>query len=159
MQTTEQIAKHLRDFHFGDNWTEVSLKDKLADVTWEQANGRIGSLHSIATITFHINYFVTATLKVLRGGPLDASDKFSFDVAPMRSTEDWEQLQAKAWEEAEELAGLIEQLPENTLSEDFVEARYGTYYRCLQGLIEHCYYHLGQISMMKTLLKIDENDA
>lgn len=33
MNDTEQIAKHLRDLHFGGNWTAVSLKDKLDGVT------------------------------------------------------------------------------------------------------------------------------
>ena len=152
MQSTEQIAKHLRDFHFGGNWTASNLKDKLADVTWQQATTQVGSFHTIAALVYHMNFFVSATLKVLQGGPLDAKDKYSFDHPPILSEEDWEKLLEKTWADAESLASLIERLPEKTLSEPFVDERYGSYYRCLHGPIEHCHYHLGQIALMKSMI-------
>ena len=152
MNSTQQIAKHLRDVHFGPNWTAVSLKDKLSDVTWQQATTSVESHHSIATLVFHMNYYVSATLSVLKGGALDAHDKLSFDCPPIASEEDWNRLTDKTFAEAEELASLIEALPDDQLSEYFVAEKYGTYYRCLQGPIEHCYYHLGQIAMVKAML-------
>lgn len=33
MNVTTQIAKHFREVHFGGNWTDVYLKETLADVT------------------------------------------------------------------------------------------------------------------------------
>ena len=92
MKLTEQIAKHLREVHFGGNWTASNLKDKLADVTWQQATTPGDSLHAIAALVYHMNYFVSATLKVLHGGPLDAKEKYSFDHPPILSHEDWEKL-------------------------------------------------------------------
>lgn len=44
--------------------------------------------------------------------------------------------------------------PEEKLKEAFVEEKYGTYQRNLEGMIEHSYYHLGQIVLIKELLKI-----
>lgn len=155
MKFTEQIAKHLREVHFGGNWTAVNLKDKLADVTWQQATTPVHSLHPIAALVFHMNYFINATINVLRGGPLDAKEKLSFDCPPIASEEDWQQLLDKTWADAEELAALIEQMPEDQLADDFVDAEYGTYYRCLQGPIEHCHYHLGQIALIKAMLQDD----
>ena len=38
---TRAMAKHVRDVHFGGNWTAVNLKDALADVTWQQATTRL----------------------------------------------------------------------------------------------------------------------
>ena len=109
------------------------------------------SFHSIATLVFHMNYYVSATIKVLRGGPLDAKDELSFDCPPLSSLDDWERLLNKTWSEAEELASLIEQMPDSQLSETFVDEKHGTYYRCLQGPVEHCYYHLGQIAIIKSI--------
>ena len=152
MDYTQQIAKHLRDVHFGGNWTAVNLRDKLADVTWQQATARVDAFYSIATLVFHMNYFICATIRVLRGGPLDAKDKFSFDCPPITSQQDWKCLLNKSWEDAEELASLIEGMPESQLAEIFVDEKYGTWYRCLQGPIEHCHYHLGQIAVIKSLL-------
>lgn len=85
MQSTEQIAKHLREVHFGANWTAVNLKDTLAGVTWRQAPTPVASFHSIATLVFHINYYIRATIEVLRGGSLDAKDALSFDSPPLSS--------------------------------------------------------------------------
>lgn len=152
MKVTHQIAKHLREFHFGGNWTGSNLKEKLADVTWQQATTQVGSFHTIAAIVYHINYFVSVTLKVLQGGPLDAHEALSFDCPPIESEEDWEQLKAKTWADAEGLASAIEQMPESQLDEHFVDPKWGNHYRCLQGPIEHCHYHLGQIAVIKTLL-------
>src|SRR5688572_5865066 len=115
MTNTEQIAKHFRDVHFGGNWTSVNLKDTLAGVTWEQATTRINSLNTIAHLVFHINYYVSAVLKVLQGGPLDAHDKFSFELPPITSEAEWQKLLDKTFTEAEKFATLVEQLPNDKL--------------------------------------------
>lgn len=152
MKITEQIAKHLRDVHFGGNWTAVNLKDTLADVTWQQAKAQVESQHTIAELVFHMNYFVRATINVLRGGALDASDKFSFDCPPISSQDDWEHLVNQTWADAEELASLIEHMADEQLAEYFAEEQYGANYRCLHGPVEHCHYHLGQIALLKAML-------
>ena len=154
MTITSQIAKHFREVHFGGNWTSVNLKDSLADISWEQATTKVESLNTIAALVFHINYYVSAILQVLRGGSLDAHDKYSFDVPPIQSQEDWEKLLAKTWKDAEAFITLVEQLSENKLSETFADEKYGNYYRNLHGVIEHTHYHLGQIILVKKLLAL-----
>lgn len=158
MKYTHQIAKQLREIHFGGNWAGVNLRDKLADVSWQQSRMRVRSFHSIATLVFHMNYYVSATITVLQGGELDAKDKLSFDCPPILSEQDWHARLDKTWADAEELAALIEQLPDGQLGDGFVDEKYGTYYRCLHGPIEHCHYHLGQIAIIKMMLR-DEDSA
>lgn len=143
MLISQQIAKHLRDVHFGSNWTAVNLKDTLGDVSWEQAIEKIDSFNTIAALVYHTNYYVSAIIKVLQGAAIDAHDKYSFDLPPINSGQDWQQLLNKTWADAEILASLIEQLPESKLTETFSDEKYGSYYRNLCGVIEHCYYHLG----------------
>lgn len=158
MPLPAQIAKHLRDVYFGGNWTWSNLKDNLAGVTWQQAMTQVHSFNTIATLVFHMGYFISAVTKVLQGGPLDAHDKYSFDHPPIQSQEDWERFLDKTWADVETLAGLIEQVPEEKLWADFSENKYGNYYRNLVGIIEHCHYHLGQIALIKKiLLQADEN--
>lgn len=149
---TRKLAQHLRDLHFGGNWTEVDLKSTLADMTWQQALTKVNGFNTIATLVFHCNYYVNRVIPVLQGGPLDATDKDAFTHPPIHSAADWQRLLEKAWAEAEQLAGLIEQLPAEKLDETFVQEKYGTYYRNLQGIIEHTYYHMGQIVLLKKLL-------
>ena len=152
MNLSAQIAKHFRDVHFGGNWTSSNLKDILTDVSWQQATTAVHSFNTIAILVYHMNYFVDAVLKVLQGEPLDANDKYSFDCPPIRSQEDWEKLLDKTWTDAEAFAGLVEQLPEQKLGENFADEKYGNYYRNIHGIIEHIHYHLGQIVMVKKIL-------
>jgi len=152
MNLTAQIAKHFRDIHFGGNWTAVNLRETLSDITWQQATTEVYSFNTIAALTYHINYFVSAVLKVLQGGPLAAHDKYSFDLPPVNSAEDWKTLLDKTFKEAEEFAALVEKLPENKLWEDFSDEKYGSYYRNIAGIIEHSHYHLGQIVILKKLV-------
>ena len=118
---------------------------------------QVYSFNTIATLVYHMNYYVTAILKVLEGGRLDAHDKYSFDLPPILSQEDWEKLLDTIWKDAENFASLIEQLPESKLGETFSDEKYGNYYRNIHGVIEHNHYHLGQIVLIrKILLQGDE---
>ena len=152
MKVSVQLANHVRQVHFGGNWTSVNLKQTLAEVSWQYATKKVYTFNTIAALVYHINYYVSAVIKVLQGESLKASDKFSFDHPPILSQEDWEALENKTFTDAEVFAALIEQLPENKLWEIFSDEKYGTYYRNLQGIIEHTHYHLGQIVLIKKIL-------
>jgi hypothetical protein len=152
MDTSAQIAKHLRDVYFGGNWTSSNLKAQLADVTWQEAITQVYALNTIATLVYHVNYYVSGVSKVLQGGALEIRDRYSFDHPPITSEEDWQKLLEQGWAEAEHFAQLIEQLPADQLSKDFHEQKYGNYYRNLHGIIEHLHYHLGQIVVIKKIL-------
>lgn len=151
MNTSQQIAKHLREVFFGGNWTWANLKDNLEGITYEKALAKPENMNSIAMLTYHIGYYVTAILRVMEGNPINAKDEFSFNVPPINSQEEWEAMVNKILAEADSLAGLIEQLPDEKLGEIFVAEKYGNYYRNLHGLIEHTHYHLGQIAIIKKL--------
>jgi uncharacterized damage-inducible protein DinB len=153
MNTTQQLAKHCRDVHFGGNWTFVNLKDTLADITWQEATTQYQDSNTIATLLFHINYYINPVARVLQGEPLNASDKFSFDCPTITSQEEWEHLVQKALDEAEQFANEIEKLEESKLFEVFSEEKYGNYFRNLLGIIEHTHYHLGQIALIKKMIR------
>lgn len=157
MSLTKQMAKHVREIHFGGNWTCSNLKDTLVDVSWQQATRQVYSFNTIATLVFHVNYFVSAAMRVLQGEALNANDKYSFEHPPIFSQEDWDNLVNKTLEDAETFAALIEQLPESKLWETFEDEKYGIYYRNIHGIIEHTHYHLGQIALIKKLLSETEH--
>lgn len=152
MNLTAQIARQLRAVYFGGNWTSVNLKETLAGVTWQQATTKVYSFNTIATLVYHTNYYISAVSRVLQGEPINAHDKYSFDHPPIRSQEDWENLLATTWQDAESFASLIERFPASRLDETFVDEKYGNYYRNLHGIIEHTHYHLGQIVLLKKML-------
>jgi len=43
-------------------------------------------------------------------------------------------------------------MSDQKLEEIFVDKKYGSYRRNIEGMIEHGYYHLGQISLLVKLL-------
>jgi hypothetical protein len=157
MMVTKQIAKHLRDVHFGGNWTCSNLKDNLEGLSWQQATKQVYSFNTIATLVYHTNYYVDAVLKVLQGATLDAKDEYSFAHPPIQSQEDWEQMLNKTWADAESFASLIEQLPDQKLGGTFSDEKYGNYYRNIHGIIEHIHYHLGQIALLKKIILQEES--
>lgn len=151
-QITAHLANHIRQIHFGVNWTWSNLKDNLSNISWQQATTKIDNFNTILALTYHINYFVGVIVKVLEGGPLEGSDKVSFDHPPVQSKEEWEKFLDKVWSDGEKMANLVENLPEETLWKTFSEEKYGNYYRNIQGIIEHSHYHLGQIVIIKKLI-------
>jgi len=153
----KQIAAQIRNFHWGSNSTGVNLREKLADVDWQMAKAQVSELNSIAALLFHLNYYIDAVSGVLEGKALEARDKYSFDLPPIRSQKDWEQLCEKVWTDAERMAQLVEAMAPALLDQTFVKEDYGTYYKNITGVIEHGYYHLGQISLIKKLLDKDNH--
>lgn len=152
MNISNQIAKHLKQVYFGGNWTFSNLQEQLADISWEQATTKVYTFNTIATLVYHISYYVVAVTKVLEGQPLEAKDEYSFSHPPILSANDWADFLNKVWADAEHFIHLIEELPDEKLEEVFSEEKYGTYYRNLQGIIEHTHYHLGQIVLIKKII-------
>src|SRR4051812_19022571 len=110
MQTISALlSKQFRDIYYGGNWTGSNMKDVLKDISWKQSIEKFQNLNTIATLTFHSTYYVSVFLKVLEGGSLDGKDEYSFNLPPVNSQLDWENLLKKIWEEAEKAADLIEQ--------------------------------------------------
>lgn len=153
MTISQHIAKHFREVYFGGNWTWSNLKDQLSDVTWQQAITKVDNFNTIAVLVFHINYFVSVVIPVLKGEALNASDKLSFDHPPINSKGDWDKMLEKVWADGNEFTSLLEQFPDDKLEHDFTDKKYQDYYRNFHGIIEHTHYHLGQIAILKKLVQ------
>ena len=156
MTTPQHIAKLYRNLIHGGNYTGVSFQGVLADITFEEAITKVCSLNTIATLVYHIQYYCNAVVGVLEGGSLNAKDSLSFEHPAVTSIAAWDELKSQTWREAETFANLVSTLSEEKLQEGFVKEAYGTYYRNIHGVLEHTHYHLGQISMLKKLIREKE---
>ena len=85
-------------------------------------------------------------------GSLEIRDKYSFDLPEIKSKEDWKKLLNNLLDNAEKFANHVEQLSDNNLEENFIDEKCGSYGRNIEGVIEHSYYHLGQISLIKKMI-------
>jgi len=153
MHSTTQIANRFREVLLNGAWVAgTNFKDQLSDVNWQIATTKLGALNTIAALTFHIDYYIAGIVNVLEGGSLDIRDKYSFDLPSVESQEDWENLLNKMWSDAEKFANMVEAMPEEKLSAVFTDEKYGNYQRNIDAMIEHSYYHLGQIVLIKKML-------
>ena len=153
MENSKQIAARFREVLLNGKWiANTNFRDQLSHVDWKQATTRIGSLNTIAALAYHINYYIAGILNVFEGGALEIRDKYSFDLPPIRSKEDWDNLLNGMWANAEKFAAHVERMPDEQLEEPFVDEKYGNYRRNIEGVIEHSYYHLGQVSLIRKMI-------
>lgn len=152
MILSQQISKHLRELYVGGNWTSVSFKQTLENVTWQEATTQFHSCNTIASLMHHSTYYCRKISNVLKGGALDANDKESFNTPVITSNEEWDRFKQAMFDDAETLASLIENLSEKIYHKTFVSSEYDSYYKNLHGVIEHAHYHLGQIVILKKLI-------
>jgi len=150
MKLNEYLANRLKEVFTEGKWVlGTNFKEQIIDLDWHQATQRIDDFNTIADLTFHIDYYIAGVTKVLKGGTLDIRDKYSFDIPPITSEEDWRNLVNKFCFDSEEFIELIEQMSDEKLLSDFIDKQYGTYYRNIDVMIEHACYHLGQIILLK----------
>jgi uncharacterized damage-inducible protein DinB len=153
MEATQILANRFREVILNGTWiANTNFKHQLEDMNWEMATTKVGSLNTISILAQHIHYYIKGINNVFKGGSLDIRDKYSFDFAPIQSQAQWEEFLNRFWNDAEEFATLVEQMPEKRLSDFFYEEKYGTYLRSIEGMIEHSYYHLGQVVLIKKML-------
>ena len=153
MTLGNQLANRLREVIVNGAWiANTNLKDQLKDIDWKIANKEIQSLNSISNLARHIHYYIAGIKQAFSEGTLEIKDAYSFDFSPIRSQKEWKTFQNKFWEDTEKLALFIEKMPEAELKKSFIDKKYGNYLRNIDGLIEHSYYHLGQIVLIKKML-------
>lgn len=153
MKNALEIANRFREVILNGTWiANTNFRDQLENLDWKIAVSPIQDLNTIAALAQHIHYYINGINQVFKGGTLDIKDQFSFDFPPIHSQEEWETFLIKFWNDAEEFASLTEQMPDEKLDAVFVDAKYGTYKRNIEAMIEHSYYHLGQIVLIKKQL-------
>jgi beta-xylosidase len=154
MKLNEYLANRLKEVFTEGKWVlGTNFKEQIIDLDWEQATQKIDDFNTIADLTFHIHYYIAGVANVLKGGTLDIRDKYSFDYPPIESERDWRDLVNKFCLDSEEFIELVKKMSEEKILSDFVDKQYGTYCRNIDAMIEHSYYHLGQIILIKKRIK------
>lgn len=147
------IASRLREVLLNGHWiANTNYKEQILSLNWQQATQKVGSLNTIAALTYHINYYLAGLLNAFENGKLEISDKYSFDLPQIQSDENWNKLVTEFLNNSEKFANQVEQMEDSTFDQPFVDEKYGNYLRNIEGVIEHSYYHLGQISLMRKMI-------
>ncbi len=153
MSRSQELARRFREVILDGTWiANTNYKHQLSGLDWRTAITHLDGLNSIAALTQHIHYYIKGVSQVLAGGTLDIRDQYSFDFPLIVTQAEWDALLEQLWADAATFAGQVAALPDSQLELPFVDEKYGTYLRNIDGMTEHCYYHLGQVVLIKKLL-------
>ncbi|NJO25500.1 MAG: DinB family protein [Bacteroidia bacterium] len=158
MKRNLAIASRLREVLLDGRWiANTNFKEQILSTDWRQAVQKFENLNSVAALTYHINYYLAGILSAFQTGKLEIRDKYSFDLPPINSEADWNKLVIEFLNNSEKFAKQVEQMDDSIFDQPFVDEKYGSYLRNIEGVIEHSYYHLGQIVLLKkTILQTSE---
>lgn len=152
------IANRLQEVLLNGHWiANTNYREQLMGVSWQQAIQKMANLNTIAALTYHVNYYLAGILNVFEGGELEIRDQYSFDVPPIGNEKDWINLRDEFLSNSEKFISRVKNMPNEKLDEVFVDEKYKTYLRNMEGVIEHSYYHLGQIVIIKKMIDREEN--
>jgi hypothetical protein len=147
------IATRLREVLLNGHWiANTNYKEQIQNLNWQQVIQKIDTLNTIAALTYHINYYLEGLLNAFGNGKLEISDKYSFNLPPIHSEADWNKLVTDFLDNSEKFANQVEKMNDSIFDQPFIDEEYGSYLRNIEGVIEHSYYHLGQISLIKKMI-------
>ena len=148
------FAERLQEVLIDGQWVaKTNVKDQIVDLNRAQATLKLNGQKSIAEIIFHLNYFLGGIIKVFNGGSLDIRDKYSYDMPPLLQEEDWEKLRHEFFLNSEKIVNQIKNIPDEKLQHDFGNGKYGTNVLNISAMTEHSFFHLGQICLLRKMLK------
>lgn len=148
------IANRLRNVFLDGHWiANTNYKEQLLTITWRKANQKVRDLNTISALTYHVNYYLSGLLEALETGELKIHDRLSYSVEPFDSEQSWKNLVSEFLRNCERFIEKVELLDNNDLDNIFLKDEYGTLLRNIEGVIEHSYYHLGQIVLINRMLQ------
>jgi len=152
MNDSIYLANKLRELFLMGKWiANTNYKHCLESITWQQAIIKHPN-NSIAELVQHVHYYLVGVMDVLQGKPLTIKDKYSFDFEEIKSKKEWDNFLSLLWNDVEKFAFLVEKMTDEKLKITFEKDEYGSNHRNIYAIVEHSYYHLGQIVLIKKQL-------
>jgi len=158
MNSGSELAARLSEVFLDGRWiAHTNYADQLQHIDVHLANKKVGDINSIALLTYHIHYYVAGILQALDTGELTIRDQYSFDMPVLKNADDWRELVKRLEDNSKKLIDRVEGMTDQDLEQVFFHEKYGTYRRNFEALIEHAYYHLGQLVLVRKLVEAREH--
>ncbi|TYA92338.1 DinB family protein [Seonamhaeicola marinus] len=156
MNQPQQLSERLQEVLISGKWIAgTNIKEQVESITWQEATAKVSTLNTIATLLYHMNYYTEGVLHYFKTHKLEMADKYSFDAPEITNEQDWDDLKNKYYKASEAFIAYVKDMEALELSKPFFDEKYGDYQRNINVIIEHCYYHFGQIVLIKKLLRQD----
>ena len=151
----KSIGSHHDQVWQGSPWYGSAVMNGLRDITLQEASGRIANQHTIAEILNHMTQWKKFALEKLRGNAgYDIQVDSHADWIMLNDLDEvtWEQIKKLYGQVTSDLLAEIPNHPDEILGE-LVSGRKYTYRELLEGITEHDIYHLGQIMLLKKIMR------
>ncbi|MEO8412958.1 MAG: DinB family protein [Ginsengibacter sp.] len=148
---TEGIIKQLSDFYKGDPWVTDNLIDKVFSLGPDIAFKKVlGHSHSIAQQVAHIRAWRNFVVQKLTGnGNFDIKDN---SLSDWLEPTDWRALSVEFETGHNNLLAAIKNFPVDQWHSTVPGRSYSFIY-LISGIVEHDYYHFGQIGSILAAIK------
>lgn len=154
MTSIEQLIEDFKAFYDDSPWFGDSYCDIVDDITAEEALAIPPNGHSIAVIVWHMVKWRRAMTERLLGNldiRADVTDADNWPNASSQTTETWEAAKAAFAEQQKIIVEQLSARDEAFLETDFVPGR--KFRRLAHGVLQHDIYHLGQVAIVKNLVR------
>lgn len=144
--------KTFEDLFSGRNWSCVSLGQVLNDIRFDKAvENTLPNRHNIFEILHHSltwRLFLLSRLKGSNSLSLKQNDENDWPETDNITAENWFSLKTNYLHIQKELLANLRKKDDQLLDQIVPERSYNYRY-LINGIIQHDYYHLGQISLLK----------
>ena len=150
----ERIADQLKRAFDGEAWHGPSLKEALEGVTARQAVARpIAGAHSIWELVAHIAGWEGVVARRLTGEAVGEPIEGDFPNAPSEVSEaDWAAFVTRVKDAHDRLVAQVAALTEADLRKRIEDKPYPAWMMA-HGVVGHSLYHVGQIVLMKKMVR------
>ena len=148
MTLAQHLGKHFRQAYFGGSFTERNLRDELSAIPLAAARRTTAGGNSVIAIVYHLHFYVRGVAGVLGGGPVDTRDRASWETPAIDTEGDWRAFVTEVLTEGEAFAKTLEALPDEELWKPFYRPTNAATLTNALGILEHVYYHLGQVVLL-----------
>lgn len=149
MNISENTAKRIIELFLNGTWIANTNYKLLLDKTdFKTAVFKKDGFNRIADLTYHIYYYLEGLNYAFEYKKLTIKDKYSFNTPELKEEKDWIELKQKCLNEAEKFAFTVSNMTESEIYADFILPQYGNCLRNIEAIIEHGYYHLGQMVLI-----------
>ncbi len=147
MRLSDQFSRSIK----GPAWPSPALLEILEGISAREARAaRLNDSHSLWEILLHITAWIRITREAMEGKsiPEKVPEAEDWPAVPESTPENWEKNRAELMVEVAKLEMILGVAGDALLAET-VPGRDYNYYILLHGLVQHNYYHSGQIILLK----------
>lgn len=151
----KSIGAHHDQVWQGSPWYGSSVLNGLKGITLPEASGRIASQHTIAEILYHMTQWKKFALEKLKGNTafdIQVDSHADWIIINDLDEASWENIKNQYQQVTRDLLTEIPNHPDEILDEP-VSGRKYTCREMMEGITEHDIYHLGQIMLLKKIMR------